>query len=77
MARLSATRTMRLDKVAAYVSSKLPSPADAAPVLTCQGRLLDARTTLAAVRHHHWRGGGDPLLHYATLAEAAAPRPPA
>ncbi|KAH6615172.1 hypothetical protein C7974DRAFT_466206 [Boeremia exigua] len=76
--RLNANRMLRARKILGYVAERIePAPtkedqedADAALKpheyleLYCNGQLIDPKMTLASMRAHVWRGGGDVVLHY-------------
>ncbi|KAI9815392.1 MAG: hypothetical protein M1826_002068 [Phylliscum demangeonii] len=72
--RLHANRMLRVKKILAYAAERLemvPEAADAVPLkpeeyleLYCQNQLLALDITLAALRAHVWKGGGDVLLYY-------------
>ncbi|KAI9886107.1 MAG: hypothetical protein M1823_002067 [Watsoniomyces obsoletus] len=75
--RLNANRMLRTRKILSYVAERL-EPLPSGPVeggrgemkvedymeLYCQNQLLHPKVTLATVRAHIWKGGGDVLLHY-------------
>ncbi|ETN41750.1 uncharacterized protein HMPREF1541_03687 [Cyphellophora europaea CBS 101466] len=78
-ARLNANRMLRVKKILAYVAERIEAPpALAAPAagpanrlrpeeyleLYCQGIKVDPNTTLATLRVHIWRTGGDVVLYY-------------
>lgn len=76
-ARLNANRMLRSKKILGYVVERIEAPAD--PVnpqpgddlrpeeymdLFCQGQIVPPNMTLATLRVHMWRTGGDIILHY-------------
>lgn len=78
-ARLNANRMLRAKKIMAYVAERIEAPADPEHPdpeghdtlkpeeyleLYCQGQLVDPNTTLASLRVHVWRTGGDVVLYY-------------
>jgi WD repeat-containing protein 48 len=70
--RLNANRMLRARKILGYVAERIEpaqDPATAMPPeeyleLYCNNQLIPPRMTLATIRTHIWRGGGDVLLHY-------------
>ncbi|KAI5265056.1 WD40 repeat-like protein [Aureobasidium subglaciale] len=70
--RLNANRMLRARKILGYVAERIEpaqDPATAMPPedyleLYCNGQLIPPKMTLATIRTHIWRGGGDVLLHY-------------
>ncbi|KAI4727258.1 WD40 repeat-like protein [Aureobasidium sp. EXF-10728] len=70
--RLNANRMLRARKILGYVADRIEpaqDPATAMPPeeyleLYCNNQLIPAKMTLATIRTHIWRGGGDVLLHY-------------
>ncbi|KAH0382430.1 WD40 repeat-like protein [Aureobasidium sp. EXF-12298] len=70
--RLNANRMLRARKILGYVADRIEpaqDPATAMPPeeyleLYCNNQLIPPRMTLATIRTHIWRGGGDVLLHY-------------
>lgn len=76
-ARLNANRMLRAKKVLGYVAERIEAPPDPNnPLpgdelrpeeymeLTCQGQLVPPNMTLATLRVHMWRTGGDVVLNY-------------
>lgn len=74
--RLNANRMLRARKILAYVAERIepaPIPGKEDPnamkpeeylELYCNGQLVPPTMTLATIRAHVWRGGGDVLLYY-------------
>ncbi|TKA70992.1 hypothetical protein B0A49_05808 [Cryomyces minteri] len=72
--RLNANRMLRAKKILGYVAERIepqpehPDPNAAKPEeyleLYCQNQLLPPTITLATIRAHVWRGGGDVVLYY-------------
>ncbi|KAM3424680.1 hypothetical protein BST61_g6667 [Cercospora zeina] len=71
--RLNANRMLRARKVLAYVAERIEpaSEREKSPLrpeeyleLWCQGQILPPTMTLATIRAHVWRGGGDVVLYY-------------
>ncbi|KAK8250398.1 WD repeat protein-like protein [Phyllosticta capitalensis] len=72
--RLNANRMLRARKIMAYVAERIePAPEQPDPdamrpeeylELYCNGQLIPPTMTLATIRAHVWRGGGDVLLYY-------------
>ncbi|KAL5116579.1 hypothetical protein ACEQ8H_005575 [Pleosporales sp. CAS-2024a] len=75
--RLNANRMLRARKILGYVAERIEAPptkeeAEAEGKLKpeeylelwCHGQLIPPTMTLASLRAHVWRGGGDVLLHY-------------
>ncbi|KAL8837950.1 MAG: hypothetical protein Q9170_002322 [Blastenia crenularia] len=72
--RLNANRMLRAKKICAYAAeriepqSRYPGPNALKPEeyleLYCQDRLVPPNTTLATLRAHIWKNGGDVLLYY-------------
>jgi WD repeat-containing protein 48 len=72
--RLNANRMLRARKILAYVAERIePMPENPDPnalkpeeylELYCQEKIIPPTMTLATIRAHVWRGGGDVLLHY-------------
>lgn len=70
--RLNANRMLRARKILGYVAERIEpaqDPATAMPPeeyleLYCNNQLIPPKMTLATIRTHIWRGGGDVLLHY-------------
>lgn len=75
--RLNANRMLRAKKILAYVAERIePGPPpeqeedqnslrpDEYLELWCQNQLVPATMTLATIRSHLWRGGGDVVLYY-------------
>ncbi|KAI8936228.1 hypothetical protein NX059_006653 [Plenodomus lindquistii] len=76
--RLNANRMLRARKILGYVAERIePAPTkeeleSGGPQLRpeeylelwCNGQLIAPTMTLASIRAHVWRGGGDVLLHY-------------
>ncbi|KEF55592.1 uncharacterized protein A1O9_08342 [Exophiala aquamarina CBS 119918] len=78
-ARLNANRMLRAKKIMAYVAERIEAAADPEHPdpegqntlkpeeyleLYCQGQLVDPNATLASLRVHVWRTGGDVVLYY-------------
>ena len=75
-ARLNANRMLRAKKILAYVAERIEQPADPENPdpdamrpeeyleLYCQGQKVDVNMTLATLRVHVWRTGGDVVLYY-------------
>ena len=73
---LNANRMLRARKMATYVAEKLEPPdpnvepdpdamrADAYIDLLCNNQLLAPKTTLAWMKSHIWRGGGEMVIQY-------------
>lgn len=63
---------LRARKILGYVAERIEpaqDPATAMPAedyleLYCNNQLIPPKMTLATIRTHIWRGGGDVLLHY-------------
>jgi len=63
---------LRARKILGYVAERIEpaqDPATAMPPeeyleLYCNNQLIPPKMTLATIRTHIWRGGGDVLLHY-------------
>ncbi|KAF2739819.1 WD repeat protein-like protein [Polyplosphaeria fusca] len=72
--RLNANRMLRARKILAYVAERIePPPEKDDPdqirpeeylELYCNNQLISPLMTLASIRAHVWRGGGDVLLYY-------------
>ncbi|QKX58531.1 uncharacterized protein TRUGW13939_05655 [Talaromyces rugulosus] len=73
--RLNANRMLRVKKVLAYVAERIdpvdPTDPDPNPMkpeeyleLYCQNILIPENMTLATIRTHIWRAGGDMILYY-------------
>ncbi len=70
--RLNANRMLRAKKVLAYVAERIePEPPDFNIVkpedyleLYCQDQLVAHNITLATLRAHVWKAGGDVILYY-------------
>ncbi|KAK3677881.1 hypothetical protein LTR78_001976 [Recurvomyces mirabilis] len=75
--RLNANRMLRAKKILAYVAERIepgpPADQEADPdalkpeeylELWCQNQIVPVTMTLATIRSHLWRGGGDILLYY-------------
>ncbi|KAH3918541.1 hypothetical protein HBH56_037980 [Parastagonospora nodorum] len=75
--RLNANRMLRARKILGYVAERIEAPptkeeAEAEDRLKpeeylelwCHGQLIPPTMTLASLRAHVWRGGGDVLLYY-------------
>lgn len=74
--RLNANRMLRARKILGYVAERIepaPTPGKEDPnalkpeeylELYCNGQLIPPTMTLATIRAHVWRGGGDVLLYY-------------
>lgn len=72
--RLNANRMLRAKKVLAYVAERIepsveqPDPEVFKPEdyleLYCQDQLVEHNTTLATLRAHVWKAGGDVILYY-------------
>lgn len=75
--RLNANRMLRARKILAYVAERIepapkPGKEPATPPLKpeeyldlyCQDKIVPPTMTLATIRAHIWRGGGDVLLFY-------------
>ncbi|KAG8527502.1 uncharacterized protein KY384_007654 [Bacidia gigantensis] len=72
--RLTANRMLRAKKVLAYVSEKIETTsmrADASALkpeeyldLYCQNQLVEHNMTLATLRTHIWKTGGDVVMYY-------------
>lgn len=75
-ARLNANRMLRAKKILAYVAERIEQPPDPEKPdseamrpeeyleLYCQGQKVDVNMTLATLRVHVWRTGGDVVLYY-------------
>lgn len=76
-ARLNANRMLRSKKILGYVVERIEAPADPENPhpgddlrpeqymdLLCQGQIVPPNMTLATLRVHMWRTGGDIILHY-------------
>lgn len=76
-ARLNANRMLRSKKILSYVAERIEAPPDPdAPKpgdelrpeeymdLLCHGEVVPPNMTLATLRVHIWRTGGDVVLHY-------------
>ena len=65
---------LRAKKVLAYVAERIESPSDQPDLevvkpedyleLYCQDQLVSHNTTLATLRTHFWKSGGDVILYY-------------
>ncbi|KAF2131515.1 WD repeat protein-like protein [Dothidotthia symphoricarpi CBS 119687] len=74
--RLNANRMLRARKILGYVAERIEAPPKEAESeepglkpdeyleLYCNGQLIHPTMTLASIRAHVWRGGGDVVLHY-------------
>ncbi|KAK0645315.1 UBP9-binding protein [Lasiodiplodia hormozganensis] len=72
--RLNANRMLRARKIMAYVAERIePPPEQPDPnalrpeeylELYCNNQLISPTMTLATIRAHVWRGGGDVILYY-------------
>ena len=72
--RLNANRMLRAKKVLAYVAERIESPSEQPDPevvkpedyleLYCQDQLVSHNTTLATLRTHLWKAGGDVILYY-------------
>ncbi|KAI9851335.1 MAG: hypothetical protein M1838_003976 [Thelocarpon superellum] len=72
--RLNANRMLRARKILAYVAERIEPAPDAADTqapkpeeyleLYCQNQLIPVTMTLATLRAHVWKTGGDVLLYY-------------
>ncbi|KAI9703863.1 MAG: hypothetical protein M1836_007635 [Candelina mexicana] len=72
--RLNANRMLRARKILAYVAERIePQPEQPDPIalrpedyleLYCQNQIVPPLTTLATLRTHVWKGGGDVMLYY-------------
>ncbi|KAH0329555.1 WD40 repeat-like protein, partial [Aureobasidium melanogenum] len=70
--RLNANRMLRARKILGYVADRIEPAQDPATAMApeeylelyCNNQLIPAKMTLATIRTHIWRGGGDVLLHY-------------
>ncbi|KAL2864682.1 Pkinase-domain-containing protein [Aspergillus lucknowensis] len=72
--RLNANRMLRAKKILAYVSERIEEPTGDPALdalkpeeyleLYCQHTLIPSNMTLATIRAHLWRTGGDMVLHY-------------
>lgn len=75
--RLNANRMLRARKILSYVAERVePQPEEGSPEaenamrpeeyleLLCNGQVVPPTMTLATIRAHVWRGGGDVLLYY-------------
>ncbi|KKY14129.1 putative wd repeat protein [Diplodia seriata] len=72
--RLNANRMLRARKIMAYVAERIePPPEQPDPnalrpeeylELYCNNQLIPPTMTLATIRAHVWRGGGDVILYY-------------
>lgn len=90
--RLNANRMLRARKILAYVAERIePAPVDGSEPdesamkpeeyleLWCQNQIIPPRMTLATIRTHVWRGGGDIMLYYKANGKKEimhAPAPP-
>ncbi|KAK5077921.1 hypothetical protein LTR64_003676 [Lithohypha guttulata] len=76
-ARLNANRMLRSKKILGYVVERIEAPPDPDNPqpgdelrpeeymdLLCQGQVVPPNMTLATLRVHMWRTGGDVILHY-------------
>lgn len=75
-ARLNANRMLRAKKILAYVAERIEAPPDPEHPdpnamkpeeyleLYCQGLRVDPNMTLATLRVHVWRTGGDVVFYY-------------
>ncbi|KAL1955217.1 hypothetical protein VTO42DRAFT_8929 [Malbranchea cinnamomea] len=84
--RLNANRMLRAKKVLAYVAERIDPPdpenPDANPFkpeeyleLYCQNTLIPPDMTLATIRTHIWRSGGDMVLYYKANGKREIPIP--
>lgn len=63
---------LRARKILGYVADRIEPAQDPATAMApeeylelyCNNQLIPAKMTLATIRTHIWRGGGDVLLHY-------------
>lgn len=72
--RLNANRMLRAKKVLAYVAERIETPSEQSDSdsfkpedyleLLCQDQLVAHNTTLATLRAHVWKAGGDVILYY-------------
>lgn len=72
--RLNANRMLRARKIMAYIAERIePQPEQPDPnalkpeeylELYCNNQLIPPTMTLATIRAHVWRGGGDVILYY-------------
>ena len=72
--RLNANRMLRAKKVLAYVAERIEIPSEQPDFdvvrpedyleLYCQDQLVPHNTTLATLRAHVWKAGGDVILYY-------------
>ncbi|KAI9679438.1 MAG: hypothetical protein M1817_005460 [Caeruleum heppii] len=72
--RLNANRMLRVRKILAYVAERIEKAAEVADEnalkpeeyleLYCQNQLVSPLVTLATLRTHLWRTGGDVMLYY-------------
>ncbi|KAB8342929.1 hypothetical protein FH972_022526 [Carpinus fangiana] len=82
--RLNANRMLRARKILGYIGERLEPEATAAESidlrpdeyleLQCQGQPVPPKMTLATIRTHIWRGGGDVVLQYRGNGKRALPR---
>ncbi|QDS74180.1 hypothetical protein FKW77_001939 [Venturia effusa] len=87
--RLNANRMLRARKILAYVAERIepppkPGKEPTTPPLKpeeyldlyCQDRIIPPTMTLATIRAHIWRGGGDVLLFYKANGRKEIKLPP-
>ena len=63
---------LRARKILGYVAERIEPAQDPATAMApeeylelyCNNQLIPPKMTLATIRTHIWRGGGDVLLHY-------------
>ena len=88
-ARLNANRMLRVKKIIGYISERIedaPNP-EAVPgsaeamkpeeyiEIVCHDQVIDPNMTLATLRVHTWRTGGDVLLYYRANGKKVIRRP--
>ncbi|KAF1810345.1 WD40 repeat-like protein [Eremomyces bilateralis CBS 781.70] len=87
--RLNANRMLRARKILAYVAERIEAPSSNPESssamkpeeyldLFCQNQFIPPTMTLATIRAHVWRGGGDVVLYYRANGkkEIKIPKPP-
>lgn len=87
--RLNANRMLRARKILSYIAERIePAPPEGTEVMApeeylelwCNNQRIPPKMTLATIRAHIWRGGGDVSLYYKSNGKkhiAHHPQPPA
>lgn len=84
-ARLNANRMLRAKKIIGYISERIedpPNPEDTMAMkpeeyieILCHDQVINPNMTLATLRVHVWRTGGDVLLYYRANGKKVIKRP--